>query len=130
MSARRGLAGRGWLAALGKQRQAAMPGVVEANRGEACPLEQRLVVSVDDVLGVGGRPVPGGEDEPLIIVGRYPDLFWAGRTRPLVSVAVKKALKETGARSLPTPPKRPRCQPGRAVAVPAVSRWKRIPSAG
>ncbi len=78
MSARRGLAGRGGLAALGKQRQAAMPGVVEANRGETCPLEQRLVVAVDDVLGVDGRPVFGVEDEPLIIVGRYPDLLGGG----------------------------------------------------
>ncbi len=64
MSARRGLAGRGGLAALGKQRQAAMPGGVEANRGETCPLEQRLVVAVDDVLGVDGRPVSESKTSP------------------------------------------------------------------
>ncbi len=45
-----------------------MPEVVEADGGEASPLEQWFVVAVHDVLSVYGRTVPGGEHETLISV--------------------------------------------------------------
>ncbi len=70
-----GVAGEGLevsdgLAALGQQRQAAVPKVVEADGGEACPLQERLVVAIDDVLCVERLTLAGREDEPLILVQR------------------------------------------------------------
>ncbi len=56
------------LAALGKEGEAAMPKVMEADRGEARPLEEPLVVAVYNVLGVEGLPVPGGEHEAPVLV--------------------------------------------------------------
>ena len=58
------------LAALSQQRQAAMPEVVESDGGEARMLEQWFIVAVHDVLGVERLALTGGEDEPLIVVGR------------------------------------------------------------
>ncbi len=53
-----------------QQAQATMPQVVEADGGEACPLEERLIGAVHDVLGVEGSPVTGGKHEaPVPIQG-------------------------------------------------------------
>ena len=49
-----------WLAALSENRQAAMPEVVESDRGEAHPLEQRFVVAVQDILGAVLGPLAYG----------------------------------------------------------------------
>ena len=40
-----------------------MAQVVPADRGEACPLEERLEVTVDYVLGVEGRALARGKFE-------------------------------------------------------------------
>ena len=47
-----------------------MPEVMESDGREASSLEQRFVVTVHDVLGVYGRPVPGGEHEVAVLVQR------------------------------------------------------------
>jgi hypothetical protein len=47
-----------------------MPEVVESDGGEARMLEQWFIVAVHDVLGVERLALTGGEDEPLIVVGR------------------------------------------------------------
>ena len=43
------------LAALGEEREACVPQVVEPDRGEARLLHERLEGAVDDVLGIEGR---------------------------------------------------------------------------
>ncbi len=59
-----------------QQAQATMPQVVEADGGEACPLEERLIGAVHDVLGVEGSPVTGGKHEaPVPIQGTGGELF-------------------------------------------------------
>ncbi len=69
---RRGMAGEGLevpygLAALGKQRQAAVPEVVEPDGGKAGSREERLEVSVDDVLCLDGAAVLCGEHEAVVL---------------------------------------------------------------
>lgn len=54
------------LIALGEEREAAMPEVVKADGGSR-PLQERLVVAVDDVLSVEGLAVLGGEDEAVLL---------------------------------------------------------------
>ena len=56
------------LAALGEQGEAAMPQVVEAERGQLRPFQERLVVAVHYVLCVQRLTLPGREDEPVILV--------------------------------------------------------------
>ena len=58
------------LAALGEEREATMPKVVESDGREACSLEQRFEVAVHDVLGVQRPAFPGRDDKPLVVVGR------------------------------------------------------------
>lgn len=45
-----------------------MPEVVEADGGEASTREERLVVAVNDVLGLEGTPVTGGKHEAPVPV--------------------------------------------------------------
>jgi hypothetical protein len=58
------------LAALSEERQAAVPEVVEADGGEASPLQKRFVVAVHDVLSVHRRALPGCEHEVAVLVQR------------------------------------------------------------
>lgn len=44
-----------------------MPEIVEPDRGEACPLKQRLEGAVDHVLSVEGLAVLGGEYEAVVL---------------------------------------------------------------
>jgi len=47
-----------------EQGGASMTEVVPADKGEACLLEERLEVAVDDVLGVQRGALACGENEP------------------------------------------------------------------
>jgi hypothetical protein len=51
-----------------KQREARVPEVVPADVGQPRAPEQRLEMTVDDVLRIEGRPLGGGEDEPGVLV--------------------------------------------------------------
>src|SRR5215217_1463136 len=59
-----------WFAALGEERQAAMPEVVESDGGEARSLQKRFVVAVHDVLGVQRLALSGCEHEAAVLVQR------------------------------------------------------------
>ncbi len=56
------------LTALGEQGQAAMPEIVEPDRGEAGPHEQRLEVPIHDVLSSDGTAVIRGEHEAVALL--------------------------------------------------------------
>ncbi len=60
------------LAALGEEREARVPEVVEADGGEARALQQRLKEPVYDVLSVQGFAVLGGEHEAVVLPPREP----------------------------------------------------------